>query len=54
MVARTRTRQTGVEHVVAVHIGFDSLNAEAKPAYTAKIASRYSGHVTIAEDLDRF
>lgn len=47
-------RQTGVEHVVAVHIGFDSLNAEAKPAYTAKIASRYAGHVTIAEDLDRF
>ena len=36
-------RQTGVEHVVAVHIGFDSLNAEAKPAYTAKIASRYCG-----------
>ena len=44
----------GAEHVVAVHITLDSITDEMKADYAAKIASTFSGKVTIAEDLDRF
>jgi hypothetical protein len=46
--------RAGVEQVVAVHIGFDAMNAETAPGYIAKIAGRYAGKIAIADDLDRF
>ena len=46
--------QIGAEHVVAVHITLDSITDEMKADYAAKIASTFSGKVTISEDLDCF
>ncbi|MDA8739975.1 MBL fold metallo-hydrolase [Rhodobacteraceae bacterium] len=46
--------RAGVEHVVAVHIPLESIHAKTAPEYIAKIASRFLGKITLAEDLDRF
>ncbi|MDE0761284.1 MAG: MBL fold metallo-hydrolase [Planktomarina sp.] len=46
--------RAGVEHVVAVHIPLDSITPENTPDYVAQISQRFSGKVTIAEDLDQF
>lgn len=46
--------RAGVQHVVAVHIPLDRINVETAPNYIARIAQRYSGKITIAQDLDQF
>jgi ribonuclease BN (tRNA processing enzyme) len=47
-------QRAGVAHVVAVHIPLDSISSETAPDYTARISRRFSGKVTIANDLDQF
>ena len=46
--------RAGVEQLVAVHIPLDSIISENTPDYLAQISQRFSGKVTIAEDLDQF
>ena len=46
--------RAGVDHVVAVHIPLEGIHTKTTPEYFAKIASRFSGKITLAEDLDRF
>lgn len=46
--------RAGVDHVVAVHLPLDEITPETAPAYIAQIAERFSGKITIANDLDRF
>lgn len=46
--------RAGVEHIVAVHIPLERIHAKTAPEYIAKIASRFAGKITLAEDLDRF
>ena len=46
--------RVGADHVVAVHITLDSVTEEMKSEYLDQIASRFSGKITISEDLDRF
>ena len=43
-----------VGQVVAIHIPLDSITSETAPEYVDKIASRFSGPVEIAEDLNRY
>ncbi len=43
--------QAGVEHVVAVHLPMDSIDADAAATYERMIASKFSGKISISEDL---
>ncbi len=43
--------RANVEQVVAVHIPLDSMNADTESEYVQKIASRFSGKISIGEDL---
>lgn len=44
----------GAEHVVAVHITLDSISEELKANYLEKIASTFSGKITISDDLGQY
>ena len=46
--------RAGVDHVVAVHIPLDSINSASASEYISRIAQRFSGTITIANDLDQF
>lgn len=46
--------RAGVAKVVAVHIPLETITPATAPAYVARVASRFSGEIVIAEDLDRF
>lgn len=46
--------RAGVEHVVAVHIPEDSMNTELAKEYVQKVATRFSGKISIGEDLARY
>ena len=46
--------RAGVDHVVAVHIPLDSIDGDSAPEYLNRIAQRFDGTITIADDLDQF
>lgn len=43
-----------VGHVVAVHIPLDYMNQKTAPDYIKQISLKFSGKITLAEDLNRF
>ncbi len=42
--------RAGAEHIVAVHISLDALSAETDASIVSRIASRFSGNITISRD----
>jgi len=37
-----------------VHIPLDNINSDSSPEYVSRIAQRFGGMITIADDLDQF
>jgi ribonuclease BN (tRNA processing enzyme) len=46
--------RAGVAQVVAVHIPLDSITPDSAPDFAVQISARFSGAVSIANDLDPF